>query len=154
MKEIEYIQNLRLALEETNRWHRQIDNFFWVLSSFLLAGSGFAISQALKMNGENYKVVFLSFIMSSFWYLYRLFRKDTMNKILFCINKTNYFEKELKIDVQPEDMTRITKGKGRSCHWIMGRVTYLFWFIWLYFIIEFFDKYWYNLSHPCCCPFY
>ena len=170
MTKTEYIQNLRIALDEANRIHRSIDSFFWVLSSFLLAGSGFAVSQALEMKGENYKVVILSSIMIIVCHWYRLFQKDTMDKTLFYLGKINYFEKELKIDVQPEDMTQITKVeiketllpyiarlknvKGKSFHWIMGRVTYLFWIIWLLFIIEFIVKDWHNLYHPYCWPFY
>lgn len=161
MNEQEYTQNLRLALEEANRLYLHIDNFFWVLSSFLLAGSGFAISQALKMKGEDYKVIFLSSIMLLIWFWYRMFHKDSMSKILFYFNRINYFEKILKIDVQPEDMTQITKVniepailpylgqlknvKGKGFHRIMSYVTYLSWIIWLFFIIEIIVKNWFNL---------
>ncbi len=75
-----------------------------------------------------------------------------MSKILFYFNRINYFEKVLKIDVQPEDITQITKVniepaispylgqlknvKGKSFHRIMGYVTYLSWITWWLFIIE------------------
>jgi len=166
MAEIENQENKRLALEEASRWHQYIDNFFWILSSFLLTGTGFAVSQALEWDGENWKILILGSSMLLVWFWYRQFHKDIMLKILFYLNKINTLEKQLAIDVLPKEMSEFEKQKiskelfpyadqlknvkAKGFHLIMSYVIYLSWIVWISFIIEFIVKHWCKLCHYCC----
>lgn len=169
MDENETAQNIRLAFEEANRWFRQIDNFFWVLSSFLLIGTGFAVSMALEWNGEDCKILILGSSMLLMWFWYMNFLKDTLEKTQFFIKKINVLEEKLKIDVLPQKMAIISEEdlstdifpfanklkyvKAKYFSWIMTYISCLSWIIWLLFIIEFIVKNWYNLRNYCC-PFH
>jgi len=155
----ENIQNLRLALEEVNRWYRHIDTFLWALSSFLLIGTGFAISQAIEMNGENWKIIILGSVMLLVWYWYRKFLKDILLKVQYFMKITNKLEKELGINVLPEGKDDFVKEldsdifpssiinslenvKAKYFSALMIYMIYLAWIIWLFFIFEFVAENW------------
>lgn len=158
MPEPDEILNWRLALDEANKYMRQIDNYFWAISSFVTAGTGFAILEALEMNGENYKVIILSCFMSLVWLWYRWFLRDTMTKIIFYQTRANFYEEKLGIDILPETVSEIyeqkiikkffpytkqlKKGKARTFFWVMNYMVYLSWVIWLLFVIELIVKNW------------
>lgn len=145
MTETEYIQNLRLALDETNRWFRHIDNFYWALSSFLMLATSIAVAKALEWNGKNQSVLIFGVIMIAIWILFLLFTRNSNSKVKFYLKRINHFEQKLKIEVLPERVDEI-KG-GISFGTIMIIVAYSSCLIWCAFIIEYIYKYCHYLHH-------
>ena len=149
-------ENLRLAFEEVNRWYRHIENFLWGLSSALLFGTGLAIKLALAMGGKDWRILILGVAMIFLWIWFRQFLKDILTKNQYFINRTNYIENLLKIDVIPdakngnenlsneiysEDIIDNLKNvKCKRFPKVMIYSTYLAWVTWVIFICEFLIK--------------
>ena len=149
MTEAEYLKNLRLALEKSGKYLRHIDNFYWALSSFLLFGTGIAVGRALKWrNGENWEIIVLGSIMIALWILFLLFTRNTIYKSKHFASRFDYCQKELKIDILPEQ-TKV----GFTFIKIMIIMACLSFCMWGALIFEYFDKkysifcYCYNLFH-------
>ncbi len=136
MTEAEYLKDLRIALEEANRIFLHIDNFYWALSSFILAGTGFAVSKALDWGGKNEGVVILGIIMIAAWILFLLFSQNISNKAEFYETRVKYYENKLKIDVLSANEI---KG-GVPFRNLMIIAAYSSCFIWCAFIIEYIAK--------------
>lgn len=96
-------QNRRLGLQEANKMILFLDNFFWILSSFWMAGTGVVISKAISCNGVDNQIVMICIATIVAWILYLFFLQNTWKKSLFYIGRANYFEDELKIDILPYD---------------------------------------------------
>lgn len=164
-------ENLRLALEEANRWYRHIENFTWALTALLLLGTGSAIIKAEVMKGENPKVIFLGVIMIIIWYLYAMFLKHIWLQSQYFLKKINQLERGLGIDVLPQKekssgnnnqneenkklleqyySTFTIKHSGqfspKTFPDFIIIITYLVWVIWLFFILEFLCK-----EYQCNC---
>lgn len=157
MTETDKKQNLRLALEEANRWLRYTDNFFWILSSFLMIGTGLAVSKAFEWNGGNCQVLIMGIIMIAAWILFLMFKRNIFKKSKHWITRVNYFEKELAINILPEELI---KGEPEKCAIefvsIMTIVACTSILLWCWFIFQFIYKNWCNLCHcfQCCYLFH
>ena len=143
MLETDEKQNWRLAFEELNRLLRYIDNFFWILSSFWMVGTGFALSKAFEWNGENWQILIIGIIMIVAWTLFLFFMKNVSKQSRKYLDSVNYFEDKLGIDVLPK---KEIEG-GVQFRTIMIIVACSSIVIWCGFIIQFIDKNWCNLCH-------
>ena len=103
MAEAENPQNLRLALQEAYRILLHIDNFFWVISSFWITGTGIAIFKAFEWNGKDGNIIILGLIMIGAWILYWFYMKSILNQSKKYLYSANYYEKQLGIDVLPPE---------------------------------------------------
>ncbi|MFC1513610.1 hypothetical protein ACFL5P_01240 [candidate division KSB1 bacterium] len=157
MTKTEWLQNQRLALQEARKWQEYIDNFFWILSSFLIAGTGYAIKIAIDSNRKDCKILILAGGMLCVWFLYMQFTKIIMLKTQFYIKIVNELEEMLDISIQPKSKKRIIdmelskdiypfanmfikKLKPIEFTHIMFYIFCLSCIIWVYFIIEYFVK--------------
>lgn len=126
-------EKAKYALEELNRLLRYIDNFYWVLSSFWMAGTGFAISKALEWDGCNSHIIGLSLIVILAWILYMFFTKYVKNISLYYLQKVDEYEKYLRIDILPKNPI-----KGTRFNHIMYIIAILSIFVMCVFLIEYY----------------
>lgn len=134
MTEAEYLKNLRLALEETNKILLNIGNFYWTLSSFILLGTGFAVSKALGWEGKDERLVIYGIIMIAAWILFLLFTKNSTKKAEHFANRVKYFENNLEIYISPAQKIK----SGVPFQTVMIIAAYLSCCIWCLFIIKYF----------------
>jgi len=122
--------NSRLAFEETNRWLRTADNSIWVMSSLLLAGTGYGVNVAINMEGKNWRVILLGDAIILLWVWFRRLLKgiDETSKLYF--KYANRIEKELEIDMLPD-------VQNNNLVKTMIKCSNLVWFIWGVLIVEY-----------------
>lgn len=140
MTETEYIQNQRIALDEANRWLRYIDNFFWITSSFVMVGTGYATLKALEWAGDSKKVLIIGSIMIAGWILFLFFKRNIAKQSNRYFDLVNFFEQRLEIDILPERPNAIF-GK------IMTIVAILSIILWIALMAQFIVKNWFNLCN-------
>jgi len=143
MLETDERQNLRLGLEEAHRYLRYIDNFFWILSSFMMIGTGFAFSEALEWGGESMKILIMGIIMIVGWVLFLFFKKNIIKQSDRYFHLINFFERRLEIHTLPEQPNAIFGT-------IMTIVACLSIALWIGLIAHFVVKNCFNLWHFYC----
>ncbi len=108
-------KNLRLALEETNRWHRQIDNYTWAIGSVFLFFTVFAFKESYYLIIKGKLEVFLIFLlMVILWELYIKFLKRIVLQVQYFIERSNDIESELGIDVIPYNKSNKNKKEDEK----------------------------------------
>lgn len=127
-------EKTKYALEELSRSIRYIDNFFWVLSSFWMAGTGFAISKALEWKGCNWRIIELSSIVIAAWILFHFFANYAYQLSKHFLKIANEHESYLGIVILP----KIEIKKGMHFMRIMEIITILSIVVMIGFLIEYF----------------
>ncbi len=103
MTDNEYLQNLRLAYQEANRWLRHVERYFWLISSFWMLGSGFIIHQAIEWEGQNWRVLIIGLSTIVAWILFQRYSKHILKQSVACMERANSLELILSIEILPKD---------------------------------------------------
>ena len=117
MSETESGRNLRLALEETNKWLRHIESYYWIVSSFWMGGSGYAVFKAINWKGKDGHILLIGIITIVAWILFFFYSRFIQIQSLEFLSRANHLESKLSIDILPE------KQNKYSFFWLMKYVT-------------------------------
>lgn len=127
-------EKIKYALKEIIRLSRYYDNFFWVISSFWMGGTGFAISKALELEDCPYYNLYmreLSSITILVWILYLLYMRYMYKLGKKYMEKANKYEEILDIDILPKKPI-----KGFRFMWLMIFVAVLSIIVMIVFFIN------------------
>jgi len=157
MDKNETLQNKRLALEEANRWLRFLENFFWIISSFWMVGTGIAFFKAFEWNGQKGQVIIICFIMILASILFSSFNKNIIKGSKKIKDRVKYYENELEIDILHKNQIK----SGVQFKTIMNIFAFLSIVIWCGLGVQYIVKDWQyivekwcNLYHYCYCLFH
>lgn len=119
-------EKIKYALEELNRWHIQLNNSFWIVSSFFMSGTLYFLNEivpkSLKEDNQilklfdsgtidNILVIFVLLLIILIWYFYLGYVEDTLIKAAVMYKKINSYEILFNFDIlpNPELLKRIRK---------------------------------------------
>ena len=99
---------MRLAYKEANEWYRTINNYFWLVSSGLIALTAFLIKYVVTcLKNETIPIVFLLglvVILVLIWVGYLAFLRYTISSFYNFHKKAKYIEKKLGINILADEI--------------------------------------------------
>ena len=105
---------IKYAIEELNRWVRHLDSTLWQISTVLLVGTSYALAKAFEMKGSNPTVIIIGVAFILIWFFYLLLLKDNAIKSQKYIHDINAFEKDLGINILPNEQGDFDKNLSKD----------------------------------------